>query len=314
MSWLQIGHYASVLFIIIAFTVKVVRYAKMPLHLRWELYPLAGRIESSGRGSYLEEPEWRTKPRKGKSFFGEMNFMLKEILFFREYFRLNRSFWYLIYPFHIGIFLFAGYGGLLIVGALTIAGNVTVSADSANLWGRLLYHATLLTGGAGLVLSSLGGIGLLIKKIIDEDLKPYTRRIEYFNLLLTLAVFLTGLLSWVLYDHTFTVVRLYVKNLITFSPVANIEPLLIAHVILLLLTAMYLPFTNMMHFFAKWFTYHKVRWDDAPNLRGSKIERTVKELLNQPVSWSAPHIQSGKSWSEVATRLPEDTTQTERIK
>jgi len=68
----------------------------------------------------------------------------------------------------------------------------------------------------------------------------------------------------------------------------------------------------MMHYLAKYFTYHKVRWDDAPNLKGSKIEREIKEALNQPVSWSAPHIQPGKSWSEVAKGLPEDTTGKER--
>ncbi len=69
---------------------------------------------------------------------------------------------------------------------------------------------------------------------------------------------------------------------------------------LLALLLVYMPFTNMMHFFAKWFTFHMVRWDDAPNLRGSNLEWEMGPLLNQPVSWSAPHIQSIKHWADVA--------------
>jgi len=61
----------------------------------------------------------------------------------------------------------------------------------------------------------------------------------------------------------------------------------------------------MMHLFAKYFLYHNVRWEDEPNIKGGKLEAKVKEALNFGVSWSAPHIQSGKTWAEVATTLPE---------
>jgi len=61
----------------------------------------------------------------------------------------------------------------------------------------------------------------------------------------------------------------------------------------------------MMHLFAKYFLYHNVRWEDEPNVKGGKLEKKVKEALNFGVSWSAPHIQAGKTWAEVATTLPE---------
>jgi len=54
----------------------------------------------------------------------------------------------------------------------------------------------------------------------------------------------------------------------------------------------------MMHYVAKYFTYHKVRWDDEPNKPGTGLERKLQAQLDQSAGWSAPHIQTGQSWSE----------------
>ena len=63
----------------------------------------------------------------------------------------------------------------------------------------------------------------------------------------------------------------------------------------------------MLHYVAKYFTYHKVRWDDEPSHKGSKIENEVGKLLGQQGDWSAQHWRDGKSWSEkaAATGIPE---------
>jgi nitrate reductase gamma subunit len=142
--------------------------------------------------------------------------------------------------------------------------------------------------------------------MVDGNLKPYTRRIEYINLIFVMAVFLTGLSSWVFADSTFAIARGYMKGLITFNSVGGIEPILAAHILLLLLLLLYIPFTNMMHFFAKSFAYHLVRWDDVPNLRGSKLEKKLGPLLNQPVSWSAPHIEAITRWSDAVPGTVEE--------
>ena len=65
----------------------------------------------------------------------------------------------------------------------------------------------------------------------------------------------------------------------------------------------YLPFTQMMHFVAKYFTYHQVRWDDRPLEPGGSMEREVKELLQQTVTWSGPHLGANgkKNWVDIAT-------------
>jgi len=44
---------------------KALRYATMPAHLRWELYPVAHEMgRASYGGSYFEEVDWWTRPRQ----------------------------------------------------------------------------------------------------------------------------------------------------------------------------------------------------------------------------------------------------------
>jgi hypothetical protein len=69
----------------------------------------------------------------------------------------------------------------------------------------------------------------------------------------------------------------------------------------------YLPFTRMVHFFAKYFTYHEVRWDDREVEPGSALEKRLRAALDFGVTWSAEHLQTGRTWREIATTLPEDT-------
>jgi hypothetical protein len=47
----------------------------------------------------------------------------------------------------------------------------------------------------------------------------------------------------------------------------------------------------------------------VPYVKGNEIERKMKEHLEQPVTWSAPHIQSGKRWREVASELQSSVTE-----
>jgi nitrate reductase gamma subunit len=302
--WLQIATYAFIAIIIVVYIVRLAKYATMPVHLRWELYPLAGEKNRSLGGSYLEDREWWTSPKEEKSFLKEMKFMGEEVLFFKEYRRLNPSYWYYVFPFHIGAFTYMVFAVVLIIGALTQIGGIEISGLSPFLWGQLLYYATPVLGGIALIFGSLGSIALLSRRIFNTDLKPYTRRIEYFNLVLILSLFLTGTLSWALYDHVFAVYRQYFVGLLTFNGVPGINPLTIANILLVLITIAYLPFTNMMHFFAKWFTYHKIRWDDAPNLRGSSLESKLESIHNLPLTWKAPHIQELGCWSDIAGEKP----------
>ena len=86
----------------------------------------------------------------------------------------------------------------------------------------------------------------------------------------------------------------------TFIP----ETVFTLHIILISLFLLYFPITRMMHLFAKYFTYHNVRWEDEANVKGGRLEKRIKAALNFGVSWSAPHMKTGKTWAEVATTFP----------
>ena len=293
-----------VLFVVFgaAFLWKGYQQTKMPIHLRWELYPLAGELKSRPwGGSYVEDLDWYKKPREHHSFAGEMSFFGKEVFFFREYFHSNRSLWYIVFPFHLGVFLLVAFFFLVVISAFTMMGGVEVAAGSSSAWGQLLYYVTMIVGIPALILATIGCLALLVRKIVDIDMRPYTRRAEYFNIVFVLAMFLTGLIAWAGWDIGFEGARQYMHSLLTYGSLGGVPSLGVASAVLLVVLLAYLPFTNMMHFFAKFFTYHKVRWDDRPNLRGGELETGIKALLEQPITWAAPHMQNLSCWADVSS-------------
>ena len=72
--------YVSIAVFLAAVIYRAVKLSRLPMHLRWELYPVAHeKGRASYGGSYLEESDWWTKPRQS-SLAGEMKVMLPEIL------------------------------------------------------------------------------------------------------------------------------------------------------------------------------------------------------------------------------------------
>jgi hypothetical protein len=69
--------YLGIVFFLIAVAARFVFWSKMPMHLRWELYPVAH--EGGGRaaygGSYFEESDWWKKKRE-VSLLGELKVMV----------------------------------------------------------------------------------------------------------------------------------------------------------------------------------------------------------------------------------------------
>jgi nitrate reductase gamma subunit len=279
----------------------------MPVHLRWEIYPVAHEKGRPYGGSYLEDVEWWHRPRS-ISLFGEFTTFICEIVLFREYFKNKRGFWYFVYPFHIGLFLLLAWAVLIVAGSIFLLFGVNIVPANGNIAAEIVYYLTLIAGLAAFVMGIFGTMGLLIKRSTDRDLKIYTDPIDYFNLACILAIFTTGLAVWLFEDSTFGVTRNYAQGLIVFKPVA-IGPVLVTFLLLSSLFLLYMPFTRMLHYVAKYFTYHKVRWDDEPSKKGGKMEREVGELLRQQGSWSASHVQQGKTWSEQAagTGIPDKT-------
>lgn len=306
-SWLQLVSYVffplSLLFIVVAYTAQVVKYAMDPIHLRWELYPIPHERGWKYGGSYFEEFEWWPKPRK-KNFIRDITTTVNDYLFFTQYFSRNRGLWYFLYPFHIGLYSIVAVHILLFFGALLMVSGLSISADSASIWGKGIYWLTLMVGVGGFAIGIVGCIGLFVRRVVDENLRVNATPLNYFSPLFYLAVLATGLYAWYFSDPTFSGFREFMKSLITFTFVANIDLWSAIHIILFSLLLIYMPlFTPALHYATKYFTFFKVRWDDEPTLRGSEVEKKIGKLLNQTVTWSAPHIQSGKKWAEVATEV-----------
>jgi nitrate reductase gamma subunit len=298
--WLQIITYLCILLFFIVSILKAFRYARYPLHLRWELYPIAHEEHRTYGGSYMQEPEWWTRSRR-KSLIGEITFMIREIFLFRECFMRSRGIWFVSYPLHLGVYLLAMWFFLLTCGTVLNLTGVPVTAESSVVLGRVASLVIVVIGVSSFVLGTFGSIGLLARRLTSESLRMYSSIVDYFNLLFLAAVFGSGLSAWYLNDRGFDAMRGYVGNLITFNKLTDINPATATHITLTALFIAYLPFTHMIHFVAKYFTFHSVRWDDEPNTRGSRLERQLENLFEQPIMWSAPHIES-KKWSQLASR------------
>ena len=301
--------YVGIVFFLVAVAARFIFWSRMPMHLRWELYPVAH--EGGGRaaygGSYLEESDWWQKKRQ-VSLLGELKVMVPEILFLVALREHNPKLWARSFPFHFGLYLVAAATILMMVGGVVAA---VVPAAIAGPVARVLTILVPLFGAAGLVLGLIGAIGLYRRRV-SRDLRDYTAPADFFNLLFFVVAFGIALLTFLIVDRDFSLVAGFVANLVTF----NLAPLgsgtgallLSLSVVLLSFLVAYIPTTHMSHFVGKYFAYHSIRWKDDPNLRGGDQEATIHELLNQPISWSAPHIRGDgkKTWLEAATEEPEE--------
>lgn len=296
--------YLVVYFCLAVFCVAVVarffKWSNMPMHVRWELYPVAheGKKASYG-GSYLEESEWWKKKRE-VSLIGELKVMVPEILFLVALREHNKKLWTWSFPFHFGLYLVAMTTVLLMVGGV-LTGFELLPAVVA-----LIGKVVPVLGGIGLVLGAVGAFGLFMRRR-GREMRDYTAPADFLNLILFIVVFGVAGVALVL-DPSFSIVTAFVANLVTFS-LAPIEAsglaatmTLVSAILLALLTA-YIPLTHMSHFVGKYFAYHAIRWNDKPNLRGGDQEDAIHELLNKPVTWAAPHIQGDgkKTWLDAAT-------------
>jgi nitrate reductase gamma subunit len=268
---------------------RAYRYASAPEHLRWDLYPVAHEPNAHG-GSYLEEKEWWTKPRR-TTLVGEVVFMAEEILLLRGVWRNNRRLWWGSFPFHWGLYLMV----LTTVGLL---------AAGMGLGGEVLLALLALIGGMGGALLAAGSLVLLFLRARDPKLRPYTAPVDLMNLGLLLALGLLSLLvAWV----GMAPVAGAVADLTRVRPL-SVSPLLGTQMAVASLFLLYMPTTRMVHFFSKYFTYHAVRWDDRPRERGSALDHRLRRALEFGVDWSAEHVRTGKTWVEVATNVPDDAS------
>ena len=296
--------YGAVLVFLVACNIRAAQYARLPLHLRWELYPVPHEEPARAKhgGSYFEATDWWEKPIPF-NLLGELKSMLPEMLFQKGLWEFNRTMWFLSYPFHFGLYLLIGSTGLLMATAFfSLLAPQFASGGSAVVL-HYAYAAGLL---AGAVLAVLGAASLLVRRLTDESLKTYTTAGDIFNLLF-FVVTLSCLLAGYLFRPPGSPTALaFAQGILTFDTKLRIPPLLATGLVLGALLVAYIPMTHMSHFIAKYFTYHTVRWDDRPSLKGSILERRMAEYLTYRPRWAAPHVgaDGARTWADIASANP----------
>ncbi|OGQ93629.1 MAG: hypothetical protein A2284_10205 [Deltaproteobacteria bacterium RIFOXYA12_FULL_61_11] len=304
---LHLLSYTGLVVALAAMARRVQVYLSTPLHLRWELYPVAheGGKRAGYGGSYLEEVDWWTKPRH-TNIFNEIKAMALEILFLRGVWEHNRSLWYRSFPFHFGLYLVLAWLALLVIGAFLQMFGFDPAGDGA--LATLLRVKTTFCGVFGFLLTMIGSAGLFFRRYLDEDLRNYSSSADFFNLALIFVTMLTAFCSYIFEDHGFFQARAYVHSLLTFD-FAELGGVLFGVQVLLGAVLMaYIPLTHMAHFFTKYFFYHDIRWNDTPNVRGETYDQQISEVLGYKLNWNAPHIKAEgkKTWAQVATEETKD--------
>ena len=302
-----LGYLGIVGFIVMA-CLKMSAYMKAsPLHVRWEIYPVPheGAAKSAYGGSFMEEKEWWNKPRHADHCY-EALMMLKEILLLHATFEHNRPLWYRTYPFHFGMYMLMG--GTIVVVLSVLLQMLGVSADGGfMLFVGNVVNAMVLIGALGIV---GGGVALILRRMNDAGLKAYTTNEHFLNLGSFVVFGIFTLLAWVFnpggpsyFEQSCT----FIRNLLTFNFVALGSTWFTLNMLVGFLVLILIPTTNMKHLILKYFMYHDIRWGDTPTVYSEKNQRTINEMLQYNVTWSAEHINpngQSKTWVDVATTNP----------
>ena len=289
--------WASYFYIAGMYTFRSIKYALMPVHLRWELYPVPHEPEAEYGGSFMEDLEWWKRPIK-KNYMKDVLFILKDYLTFFQYFKLNKGYWSVLYMWHVGFYFIVVFHGLVALGAIFEIGGLHITNTGGS---AILYWITIIIGVAGFVLGCLGSVGVMIRRITDPDLNLFATPKHYFSYIFYFFVFLSGLIAWAGFDFHMVEYREFYHAVFTLDGEAVLDAALVVHAVLFALFLFYMPSTQAMHYATKFFAYFAIRWNDDINTRGSKLEQRILDLMKQPVTWSAPHIQTGKNWVEICT-------------
>jgi len=276
--------------------VRILRIATMPAHLRWELYPVPHEPSVKARygGSYFEETDWWTRPME-TSRSGEVRAVLQEVFLLKGVWKHNRQLWLWSWLLHAGFYL------LILETVIILTFAYAEHAGAAGVC-CALQPPLALVSWLGVLSGTAGSLGLLIRRTTSPKLRPFTSLWAYLNLSVILLMFGTGLLSLLVDPTTVNEMVLLVGGLLAFHAPPSLQGAMAVHVLLLALFLAYFPFTHMTHMYMKYFTYHAVRWDDAPYRSDTGIHASIAHSLSQPVSWAAPHIRGDgrKTWIEVA--------------
>jgi nitrate reductase gamma subunit len=294
--------YGGVVVFITASVLRAVRLARLPLHLRWELYPVPHEQAHRARhgGSYFEESEWWRQPRH-PNILGDLRAMLPEMFLLRGLWRANPRLWFRSFPFHSGLYLL--FGAIVLVAAAAITA-ILAPATGPRVLVSAMGRLAAVAGVTGWILTTLGALLLLHRRLTDHVLRAYTVPADILNLVSFVVVL--GTLAAGLFIDPGPGVHAVAIGVFTCDRSVPVPALLGLGLVLGALLVAYIPLTHMSHFIAKYFTYHAVRWDDRPSMRGETLEARVADCLAYRPTWAARHIGADgtTTWAGIATGSP----------
>lgn len=171
-----------------------------------------------------------------RTLSGQLQEMFTEVVTLRSLSSHNRKIWLPSLLMHWGIYLTIIWLFLLLIG--------------------LPSPVLGLLGG---LLAALGSAWLLVTRLTG-DLKVISTPVEYLNLILVFLVSFTGITTGFFTEAM--AVRDYLLGLVSLNPRLPSRPSLLWEIFFLEVFLLYLPFGRMIHFAAKYFTYHRVKWGE----------------------------------------------------
>ncbi|MGA8878536.1 MAG: hypothetical protein WB555_23550, partial [Candidatus Korobacteraceae bacterium] len=131
---------------------RIVRFIRRPLPLRWELYPIpkGPRARQQYGGSYFEESEWweHAQPKDQAS---QLSLVLREVLLLKSVRNSFRELWLWSWLFHWGLYLYA---------TATLAVILSVLVESS--W---LRTAGIFGYGLACSIGLAGSVGVLALRL-----------------------------------------------------------------------------------------------------------------------------------------------------
>lgn len=280
---------------------KVVGYLKRPMHVRWELYPVAH--EESDRaaygGSYLEDSGWWKKKQKA-SLWGSIKGILVEFSVLHSTFHNNRPLWYRTYPFHLGLYILVSSMALAVFAAILVMLGV-----GPNAFMHLIDGLGSAMSLASFCCIAFGSSALIHRRLTQADLRAYSTPEHFLNLGIFFGLAVLGIITWAVTPHFFGTLALFAMGVLSADFIV-LPPLFALLMIWMFAVMAYIPATHMAHFFMKYFLYHDIRWGDQPTQDNPATQKKINAVLGYHVDWKAAHIggDGKKTWAEVATTNP----------
>lgn len=292
-GWFLLG---AVLIFIGKTALDAVSYSRLPAHLRWDLYPVPHQGPAGSKYQNISNQPHLISPIH--SFIYEMKGMAPEMLWIKRLKDSNPTMWHWSLLMHGGIFLSIAWIILVACGAVLIMNGYTINLSEYGAAGAGLYYLTQLCGIGGSVIGLIGSLGLWQRRLNDPGLRTMSDFLSHVNLFIMVLVFLSMIVACGTVDPDFTLARAQLAGITANQITTGASWVVSLEFLIWGVFILYLPFSRMAHYLAKYFMFHKALWEDEAMKPGSGLEKSVNASLKYRLSWTADHITPGKTWSE----------------